>query len=136
MRATEFMKEAARHTKYDFHREPDNWFVVTANGEEIGRFQGKSQFDSGAAQDAAKKCIAQHRAAAINAEDKIKYDEIQFNKPLSPLELEWIGLEKKFRTDYKSLSDKEVNRWEQLHQILRKSLIDGTHPAVKEFRKL
>ena len=64
--------ENARQVKYDFHREPDNWFVATADGKEIGRFQGKSQWDAGAAQDAAKKCIVQHRSAAITAEDKIK----------------------------------------------------------------
>lgn len=136
MKITEFITEAARHTKYDFHREPNNWFVATADGKEIGRFQGKSQWDSGAAQDAAKKCIVQHRAAAINAEDKIKHDQYQFEKPLRPLELEWVELEKKFRRDYTSMTPAEIKRWEQLHEVLRSSLINGTHPAVKDFRKI
>lgn len=136
MRIKDFITESARSVKYAFHREPDNWFVATANSGEIGRFQGNSQWDAGDAQDSAKKCIAQHRAAAIDAENIIAYNEYQYNTPLKPLELEWIELERKFRTDYNSMTPEEIRRWERLHECLRKSLIDGTHPAVKDFRKL
>ena len=92
MKSKEFIAEDARRIKYEVIRCHDedgdftNTFVARADGEEIGRFEGKSRFDSGEASEAARKCCVQHRAAAINKEDKIREHEYQYNKPLTDID--------------------------------------------------
>jgi hypothetical protein len=131
MKSKEFIKEDARKVKYEVTRLQDedgdftNTFVATADGEEIGRFEGKSRFDSGEASEAARKCTVQHRAAAINAEDKIREHEYQYNKPLTDIEKAWVEMDNRFM----ELNDAELNKWQRYSQSIRKSLIDGSHPA-------
>ena len=138
MKSKEFINEDARSTKYEVTRLQDedgdftNVFVATANGEEIGRFEGKNRFDSGAANEAAKKCIVQHRAAAINAEDKIREHEYQYNKPLTDVEKVWVELDNRFM----ELSDAEITKWTRYSEAIRKSLRDGSHPACTRTKRV
>jgi hypothetical protein len=131
MKSKEFIKEDARKIKYEVIRLHDedgdftNTFVARADGEEIGRFEGKNRFDSGAASEAAKKCIVQHRAAAINAEDAENEYKYQYEKPLTDLEQAWVEMQNRFM----SLSDEELTKWERYLPLVRKSLRDGSHPA-------
>ena len=131
MKSKEFITEDARKIKYEVIRLQDedgdfsNTFVARADGEEIGRFEGKSRFDSGEASEAARKCTVQHRAAAINAEDKIREHEYQYNKPLSDVEKVWVELDNRFWT----LTDDELAKWTRYSEAIRKSLSDGSHPA-------
>lgn len=115
--------------KYDFHWDDDRvGFATTVDGEEIGFFLAKSKFDRAAAQEAARKLMVKTRGEARLADQqRIEY-EFQYNRPLSELELEWVGMMKRFMT----LNDKELARWESLNQIVRKSLHDGSHPIMKE----
>jgi hypothetical protein len=136
MLSKEFLKEDARKVKYEITRLQDedgdltNTFVATADGKEIGRFEGKNRFDSGAASEAAKKCIVQHRAAAINAEDKIREHEYQYNKPLTDIEKAWVEMDNRFM----ELSDAELTKWTRYSEAIRKSLSDGSHPACTRKR--
>lgn len=136
MKSNEFLKEDARKVKYETTRLPDddgdftNTFVVTADGAEIGRFEGKSRFDCGAANEAARKCIVQHRAAAINAEDEVREYQYQYEKPLTEIEKRWVELDNRFL----SLNDEELTKWVRYAQSIRKSLSDGTHPACTRKR--
>ena len=137
MRYSEFITEDARKVKYEVTRLQDedgdltNTFVATADGKEIGRFEGKSRFDSGEAQEAARKCNLQHRAAAINAEDKIREHEYQYNKPLTEIEKRWVELDNRFM----SLNTEELARWTRYSESIRKSLRDGSHPACTRNKK-
>lgn len=138
MKSKEFITEDARSTKYEVTRLQDedgdftNVFVATANGEEIGRFEGKNRFDSGEANEAAKKCIIQHRTAAINAEDKIREHEYQYNKPLTDVEKVWVELDNRFL----ELNDAELAKWQRYAESIRKSLRDGTHPACTRTKRV
>lgn len=130
--------------EYEFHRDMDtNEFVATWKGEEIGRFKAKSQFDAGEAQDAAKKCISDHFKKRHAEYTKAKDRDVQFNKPLSQLEQEWIALDKKiydyFHSGGPELTPQEEKRYQQLGPVLRKSLYainyDDLHPAVKAYKQ-
>jgi hypothetical protein len=131
------MKEDYRTTKYDFHREPDNWFVATADGVEIGRFQGKSQFDSGAAQDAAKKCIMQHRGEAASKKHKEDEHRFQFEKPLSDVEKRWALIYHRLYVEHEQGTEKEYDNLSRWAEVVRKSIRSVQnpmeHPLVKAF---
>lgn len=137
MKITEILTEDWRKVKYDFHREPDNWFVATADGKEIGRFQGKSQFDSSAAQEAAKKCINKHRSDAAAAHMAAADNAAQFEKPLSEIEKRWIMLYKKLYVDNVHGEEKDYNNLSRWGEAVRKSIRAANHPEehplVKEF---
>lgn len=136
MRVKEFITEDARKVKYDTVRLQDedgdltNTFVATADGKEIGRFEGKSRFDSGEAQEAARKCIVQHRSAAINAEDEVREHYYQYEKPLTDLEQRWVEMDNR----YMELNDEELKKWLRYAEAIRKSLLNGTHPALTRRR--
>jgi hypothetical protein len=128
-----------RKVKYEVVRLKDedggftNTFVATADGEEIGRFEGKSKWDSGEAQKQAEQCVNKHRGAAIMKQDKENAHRYQMDKPLSQLEKEWLELDKRMIHGLQTknlISDKEHARWEQLAPVIRKSLISGEHPAA------
>ena len=138
MKANEFIAESARMTKYDFHRIPEtNIFVATANGEEIGRFEGKSKFDSSAAQDAAKKCITAHRGAAVKKEQDANEYQHQFVKPLSDTEKKWMQMHKKLYIDNIRGDEKDYDLYGRYAEVVRKSISRATnpetHPLAKEY---
>lgn len=115
--------------KYDFYWDNDRvGFATTVDGEEIGFSPAKSKFDRSAAQDSAKKLMLKTRGNARLAAQQEREREYQYNKPLSNLELEWVSLMKRFM----SLNDKELARWQNLNQVVRRSLHDGSHPAMKD----
>jgi hypothetical protein len=128
--------KGARQIKYEFHREPENWFIATADGVEISRHQGKSQFDSSAAQDEAKKSIATHRGMAIKAENDAYEDEFQNKRPLTDAEKTFLELHKKFYIDYDPMSQADVDKYQRYAESSRKSLsgvIDPMkHPLAKQ----
>lgn len=103
-------------------------FATLVDGEEVEFFKAKSKFDRSAANDAAKKLAQKYKVDAINADNKKREHEYQYVKPLSALEQEWAEMTNRFM----SLNDKELARWQRLGEVVRKSLIDGTHPAVKK----
>jgi hypothetical protein len=138
MKASEFIAESARMTKYDFHRIPEtNTFVATANGEEIGRFEGKSKFDSGAAQDAAKKCITAHRSEAVKKEQDASEYQYQFVKPLSDTEKKWLQMHKRLYVDNIRGDEKDYDLYGRYAEVVRKSISripkPETHPLAKEY---
>ena len=129
MRLDEIAVTRTGEEKYDFHWDNDRvGFATTVDGEEIGFFPAKSKFDRSAAQDAAKKLMLTTRGNARLAAQQEREREYQYNKPLSNLELEWVSLMKRFM----SLNDKELARWQNLNQVVRRSLHDGSHPAMKD----
>ena len=129
MRLDEIAVTRTGEEKYDFHWDNDRvGFATTVDGEEIGFFPAKSKFDRSAAQDAAKKLMYKTRGDARLADQKRREHEYQYNKPLSTLEVEWVALMKRFM----SLNDKELDRWKKLNQVVRRSLHDGSHPAMKD----
>jgi hypothetical protein len=142
MRSTEFITEEnidPRKVKYEVTRLKDedddftNTFVATADGVEIGRFEGKSKWDSGDAQKQAEQCVNKHRGEAIVKQDKENAHRYQMDKPLSQLEKEWLELDKRMIHGLQTknlISDTEHARWEQLAPVIRKSLISGEHPAA------
>lgn len=137
MKINEVLTEDYRKVKYDFHREPDNWFVATADGKEIGRFQGKSQFDSGAAQEAAKKCIMKHRSDAASQHMAAANDAYQYEKPLSDIEKRWAMLYKKLYIDRQQGEPKDYDNLTRWAEVVRKSISavqhPEEHPLVKDF---
>lgn len=137
MKSYQFISEGPSHTKYDFHREPDNWFVATADGVEIGRFQGKSQWDSGAAQEAAKKCINMHRAEAANKKNAEEQHKFQFEKPLSDTEKRWVLTYHRLFIEQEHGAQKEYDNLTRWAEVVRKSICQVQspmdHPLVKEF---
>lgn len=129
MRLDEIAVTRTGEEKYDFHWDNDRvGFATTVDGEEIGFFPAKSKFDRSAAQDAAKKLMYKTRGDARLADQQRREHEYQYNKPLSELEIEWVGMMKRFM----SLNEKELARWQSLNQVVRRSLHDGTHPALKD----
>ena len=121
------LKESA---DYDFHWDEGRFgYYVVANGEERGFFKAKSMFDRSEAQDAAKKLMFKIRSDDVVARQKADQYQYQYVKPLSDIEKEWVELEKR----YMSLNDEELARWLRLGKsgVVRKSMIDKTHPALK-----
>ena len=103
-------------------------FATIVDGEEVGFFKAKSKFDRSAANDAAKKLALKYKVDAINADNAKREYEYQYVKPLSALEQEWAEMTIRFMT----LNEKELARWQRLAEVVRKSLLNGTHPAVKK----
>lgn len=137
MRINEILQEDYRKVTYEFHREPENWFVATADGKEIGRFQGKSQFDSSAAQDAAKKCITLHRSNAAEQHNKDAENRYQYEKPLSDIEKRWLLLYKKLYIDNQHGDDEDYRKFRDWAMIVRQSISQSQRPQdhtlAKEF---
>ena len=138
MKINEVLSKTSKTTKYDFYRIPDtNTFVATADGEEIGRFEGKSKFDSGAAQDEAKKLISAHRSAAVKRERDASEHQAQFGKPLSDIEKMWLQMHKQLYIDRLPGNEDDYNRYVRFGGAVRKSIssIDApeTHPLAKDY---
>lgn len=114
--------------KFDFAWDNERvGFITTRDGEEIQFFPAKSKFDRSGAQDQAKRLALRMRNELIAADNRKREHEYQFERPLSKLEQEWAEMTNRFM----SLSPQEVERWNQLMPAIRRSLQDGTHPAVK-----
>lgn len=119
---------------YDFHWDAKReGFFVTINSKPVKDlfYKAKGIFDRSDAQEQAKKMMIKLVSDAIITHDKAKQHEYQYNKPLSDLEKEFADLETKFYN--LELDDKGVKRWLDLANsgIIRKSLLDKTHPATK-----
>lgn len=132
------MTKPARSVKYDFHRIPEtNTFVATADGAEIGRFEGKSKFDSGAAQDAAKKCIIVHRTNAVNKENEAEEYKYQYLKPLSDNEKKWLKMHKRLYIDNVLGTQSDYDAYLRYAEIVRKSIRENPrpeqHPLANEY---
>jgi hypothetical protein len=115
--------------EWDFLWDEDRLgFYVTHNGKELEFFKANGYFDRSGAQDSAQKLMFKLRGAAAMARKAREHHEYQYNKPLSDLEKEWVALDNRFM---QLNVDTELKRWEQLADsgIIRKSLIDGSHPA-------
>jgi len=141
MKATEFLTETAAFEKGPYSvmwHEAENYYTVLKNGEEVGRYPYKSRWEGlAAAYDAAKKEALRLYFADTKAE-KDKFDHsYQIDRPLTNLEQEWILLRKKLikaaRKEGPLLTDKELNRFSSLaNSVVRKSILDGTHPIMKD----
>jgi len=116
---------------YDFHWDGDReGYVATLNGEELGFHKAVSTWDRSDAQKAAKNQLVKHR---MDKHSKQAQDW-QMNAPLTNLEKEWIALDKKLiatvRNKTEDFSDKELARYNGLAEVVRKSIINGTHPEA------
>jgi hypothetical protein len=123
---------------YDFQWDSKReGFVVTVNSKPVKDlfYKAKGIFDRSGAQEQAQKMMIKLVSDAIQVHDDAKQYEYQYVKPLSDLEKEFVELEKKFYK--KQLDQKGIDRWLDLGKsgIIRKSLIDQTHPAVKRESK-
>lgn len=129
-----------KHT-FLWDEEAIGYRVYTA-GVEIAFHQGKSLFDRNDAFVAAKKQVALLRAEDRKAEDAIRQAEYQW-RPLRELEQEWVMLQKKLdRTIQQKLPEdhpdyftaKDLARYQRISdpRIIRSSLIEGSHPALKD----
>jgi len=121
-----------RNTDNDYAFTWDNdrgGFAVTVDGEEQAFYKAKDpKWDRSGAQELARKHMIKLRAEATMKRQQAEKHEYEYNRPLSALELQWVEMTNRFM----SLDDKELHRWKQLDQIIRDSLRDGTHPAVKQ----
>jgi hypothetical protein len=123
---------------YDFHWDQKRMgFYVSINGKPVKDlfYKAKGTFDRSGAQEQAQKMMIKLVSDAVQATDDARHHHNQYVKPLSDLEKEFVDLEKKF---YKrELDEKGIQRWLDLGKsgIIRKSLIDQTHPAVKKEQK-
>lgn len=129
MKVFEIMTPASLDKDYTFAWDNDRvGFATIANGKEVGFFPAKSKFDRSGAQEQARKLAVKLRNEVLQADRERREHEYQYVKPLSQLEQEWAALHKRFM----SLNDKELERWKQLGQVVRRSLHDETHPIFKE----
>ena len=107
-------------------------FAVTKNNVEQIFFKAKdAKWDRGSAQELAKAAMVKLRSEAIAKQQKIESDKYEYERPLSNLEQEWTDMTNRFM----SLNNKELARWTNLLQVIRNSLRDGTHPAIKHENK-
>jgi hypothetical protein len=134
MKFKQFISEAIKRklgdVVYDFHWDEKRFgYYVTVGGKEVEFFKAKGPFDRSGAQEQAERLIVKLYSEDHTAKRKADEYKYQYEKPLSNLEKEWVELQKRFM----KLNDKELKRWEQLHQsgIIRKSLLDDSHPALK-----
>ena len=120
---------------YDYHWDEEKCgFFVTVDGVLGEFFPAKSKWDRGAANDAAKKMANRLRSEEILKLRKKQEAEYQL-KPLSQLEAEWIGLHKKLIAAANKLvemTEKELQRYKQITEVVRHTVLDGTHPAMQE----
>jgi hypothetical protein len=84
--------------------------------------------------DAAKKQLnAAYFAEQKEANDKREHQN-QYEKPLSALEQEWVELDKQLvkaaRSGKYEMSDRDLDRYNKLSGIIRKSLLNDTHPSM------
>ena len=129
MRINEVISRATDPT-YDFAWNNDRGgFAVTIDGEEQAFYKAKDpKWDRSGAQELARKHAIRLRSDAIVKKQRSEKHEYEYNRPLSVLEQEWANMTNRFTT----LTDKELHRWKQLDSIIRDSLRDGTHPAIKQ----
>ena len=123
-------------SNYDYRWDEEKCgFFVTVDGNDTEFFQATSKFDRGAANDAAKKRSARLRSEEILNLRNQREKEYQLNKPLSVLEIEWIGLQKKLikaASKQGEMTDAELQRYKQITEVVRKSILEGWHPALSE----
>lgn len=134
--------EALQKTKWDFAWDNDRGgFYVTKNGEEVpdSFHKAVSYFDRSGAQTNARKQANALRSAEITAEFKEREHHLEFDRPLTNLEQEWVELDKKLVRAVKkqdTMTDDELARYSKLGDIVRKSLINHEHPAMAHRPKL
>ena len=123
--------------KYDIRWDEDRCgFVSTKNGDEIAFFPAKSRWDRSEAQKQAALHGRQLQANEDRVIDMQREREIQYDKPLSVTELEWIELDKRIvrflkdKDQSAKLTNDEFKLYEKLGQFVRRSIIDGTHPQA------
>ena len=126
-------------THFSNEDDPGGVYIVSHKGREIGKHTYKHSFrEQGPSFEAAKK-----QAIAADASDRKEQavkdkHRHQYETPLSEIEKEWLQLDKKMHSEAKSktysLTDKDLKRYKQLGQIVRMSIIDGTHPDAS-YRK-
>lgn len=125
------LKKLDEANKYDYEWDNDNLgYHVTKNGERVkdGFHKAKSTFDRSAADESAKKHAQKLKVAEIKAEKEQRFNDVQMNKPLSEIEKRWVELHKRVKT----LNHDELKKYVDYGQVVRKSLRDGSHPAVKK----
>jgi hypothetical protein len=120
---------------FDYRWDEDRCgYFVTIDGQDAEFFEAKSKWDRSSANDAAKKRSLKLRNEQIASIRQAEYLDIQLNKPLRPLELEWIELHKKLIAACNKqgeMSESEIFRYKQIAECVRKSILEGWHPAVK-----
>lgn len=120
---------------HDNDEDRSGHYAVLHKGKEISKHSFKDiTKDAGAAYEAARKHAIQKHTADVNAENKQSEHDYQHKKPLSDLEKKWVEMHKKLINAVKTkeyMSDDELKRYISYGEIVRKSLRDGTHEAVK-----
>ena len=126
-------KRKLNNVEWDYHWDNKReGFCVTVNGKEASFFKAKGIFDRSGAQKEAEQLIVKLHGDAWSADKKAKDDEFQYKKPLTNLEKEWVALAKRV-SKMDKMTDKELERYVTLgKEVVRRSLLDGTHPEVKK----
>jgi hypothetical protein len=122
--------------KYDYVWDDETTsYTVTIDGLKTDfTYQAKSKWDRSAAELAAKRHIGQLKKLEYDQENAKRDAELQA-KPLSTGELRWLELHKKLIHHIKTktvMPEKELNLYKDLGPVLRRSLLDGSHPAMKD----
>ena len=132
MRANEFITEAT----YDYRWDEDKCgFFTTIDGVDQEFFPAKSKWDRSEANNKAKKASALARSNEVMAKRKEEDDAYQFDRPLTSLEIQWVELHKKLiaaANKRGEMTDQELSRYKQLQQVVRQSILYGTHPIMKD----
>lgn len=116
-------------------------FYVTKNGQEVPNTFNKaaSTFDRSNAQELTKKQMVQLRSAEYSAAAAEKEHDAQINKPLSEIEKRWIELDKKLLRCIQTKTEmpqEDLDKYSRYGQIVRKSLLNHTHPAMSYREKI
>jgi hypothetical protein len=132
------VNESVAQNKYDYEWDQNHsGYHVTKNGQRVkdAFYKAKSQFDRGEADTSAKKHAQKLKTDEISAERNAREHDVQINKPLSEIEKRWVNLQKKLVMGAKKqgpgLNDDELKKYSSYGSIVRKSLRDGSHPALK-----
>ena len=133
MRSSEFIAEAVYDYRWD---EGKCGFFTTIDGQDAEFFPAKSKWDRSDANNKAKRASIMARSNEVVAKRKAEEDDYQINRPLTDLEKQWVNLHRTLiaaanrRGD---MSQDELARYKQLQQVVRQSILHGTHPIMKEF---
>lgn len=121
---------------HDNDEDRSGHYTVLHKGKEISKHPFKDiTKDAGTAYEAAKKRAITSHAADVSADNKQREHDYQHKKPLTDLEKKWVEMHKKLKNAIKTkeyMSDDELKKYTSYGEVVRKSLRDGTHEAVKD----
>jgi hypothetical protein len=139
-----FPKEARKNVvneanKYDYEWDEDKvGYHVTKNGNRVpdAFYKAKSLTSRSDADTAAKKHARRLDSEERSNAMKQREHDYQMNKPLSEIEKRWIDLHKKLHLAANKkgpmMTDDELKKYSSYGSVVRSSILNGTHPILKE----